>query len=140
LPKGDLRGFFGEKFFATIFFMTKLYNTLANKEKRKYLRKNQTEIEAVLWGHLRARRFYGLKFHRQYSVGRYILDFYCPQKKIAIEVDGSGHMEERQKEYDTIRTEYLEIFGIKVFRVWNSDINTNLDGVLEAIYHKIFEE
>lgn len=77
------------------------------------------------------------KFYRQYSVGSYILDFYCPQKKLAIEIDGSQHYEQKQKEYDNKRTEFLHKNKIKVLRFTNLDILTNLNTVCEAIYKEL---
>ncbi len=68
-------------------------------------------------------------------MGPYVLDFYCPQKKLAIEIDGSQHLE--NKEYDTERTEYLSILGIKVLRFWNNEINANIDGVVVKIINEL---
>ena len=114
--------------------MTILYNKTKNLEKRKSLRKNQTPQEIILWGHLRRNKF-GVKFKRQYSVGSYILDFYSPKNKLAIEIDGSQHIE--NKEYDEERSKYLEVLGIKVIRFWNNEVNNNLDGVITKIISEL---
>ena len=78
---------------------------------------------------------YGLKFHRQYPIGRYILDFYCLQKKFAIEVDGKHHF--LQKKYDKRRSEYLNKFGIEVVRFWDNEVLKELDSVLAVIYKRL---
>ena len=95
------------------------------------MRKNQTEVERMLWSKLRSERFFGLKFKRQYGIGPYILDFYCREKNIAIELDGSQHLENIA--YDNLRTEYLKSFGINVFRFWNNDVMRDIDAVLEYL-------
>lgn len=75
----------------------------------------------------------GLKFIRQYGVGSYVIDFYCPKLKLAIEIDGDSHFQERAEEYDKKRQKFIEQFGIKFLRVTNTDIYENLDGVTEEI-------
>ncbi len=95
------------------------------------LRTHQTDAEGLLWEVLRAKRFFGLKFRRQHSVGRYILDFYCPEKKLNIELDGGQHAE--QQAYDTERTKCLEQEGIRVLRFWNNEVLQETEAVLEAI-------
>jgi len=114
--------------------MTIIYNKIKNLEKRKLLRKNQTPQEIILWAHLR-RNKYGCKFKRQYSVGSYILDFYSPKNKLAIEIDGSQHLQ--NKEYDKERSEYLLTLGIRVIRFWNNEINLNIDGVINKIISEV---
>lgn len=71
------------------------------------------------------------RFRRQHSIGYYIIDFYCAEKKLVIEVDGSQHKE--NEEYDTERSHYLESLNLKVLRFWNNEINDNLTGVLLKI-------
>ncbi len=117
--------------------MKGIYNPLGSKQFRRNLRNDSTIHEQLLWGQLRGKRFHGLRFLRQYGVGKYILDFYCPQKKFAIELDGSQHQE--QNDYDRARTAFLESLEIRVFRVWNNEINTNMEGVLMGIEQKIFD-
>ena len=114
--------------------MTILYNKTKTLNKRKLLRINQTPQETILWAHLRRNR-YRVKFKRQYSVGPYVLDFYSPRNKLAIEIDGSQHIE--NKEYDNERSKYLLILGIKVIRFWNNEINTNIDGVINRIIDEL---
>ncbi len=80
----------------------------------------------------------GKKFYRQYSVGRYILDFYCPEIRLAIEVDGSQHYSQEGKKYDVKRTTYLNNFNIRVIRFTNLEVLQNLYGVCQEI-HEIIE-
>ena len=114
--------------------MTIIYNKIKTLEKRKLLRKNQTPQEIILWAQLR-RNKYECKFKRQYSVGPYILDFYSPKNKLAIEIDGSQHI--KNKEYDEERSKYLAVLGIKVIRFWNNEINLNVDGVINKIIKEL---
>jgi very-short-patch-repair endonuclease len=110
--------------------MTVFYNKTKNLTKRILLRQSQTKEEAMLWDKVRNNKL-GFKIKRQYSVGPYVLDFYCPIKKLAIELDGSQHLEE--KEYDVERSDYLSVFGIKVIRFWNNEVNVNIEGVISKI-------
>ena len=114
-----------------------IYNEARFKERRRDLRKNQTEAEKVIWKSIRNKNFFGLKFFRQYSVGAYVLDFYCSTHKLAIELDGGQHAEEENQLYDNVRTEYLKSLGIEVMRFWNSDVILNVEGVLAEIGKKI---
>ncbi len=110
--------------------------TLCNDRKlknlRRALRKNQTEAERKIWQHLRKKQIGGYRFLRQYSIGKYILDFYCPTKKLAIEIDGGQHFEDK-KEHDLLRKKFLKAKGIKEIRFWNSEIFKNIEGVLIEI-------
>ena len=78
----------------------------------------------------------GLKFFRQYSIGPYILDFYCPEQRLAVEVDGGQHADARGQQHDTERVKYLRDLNIRVIRFWNNDVLQNI----EAIGQKIGEE
>jgi very-short-patch-repair endonuclease len=98
------------------------------------LRGSHTDAENLLWMLLRDRRFCGLKFRRQHPIGGYILDFYCHEYKLAVELDGGGHAEEEQVTYDNERTKELEGAGIKVLRFWNDDVLRNTEVVLEALH------
>ncbi|MEK7627485.1 MAG: DUF559 domain-containing protein [Patescibacteria group bacterium] len=104
-----------------------------NKNKivaRKQLRRNQTPQEIILWSKLRNNQI-KYKWKRQVSIGSYIADFYCRQKLIVIEVDGSQHID--NKEYDKERDLYFLSIGIKTIRFWNNEINTNISGVIQKI-------
>ncbi|MDH2918370.1 MAG: DUF559 domain-containing protein [Sideroxydans sp.] len=92
------------------------------------LRASATDAEQKIWYLLRNRNFLGYKFRRQHPVGNYILDFYCPDAKLAIELDGSQHAE--NEEYDCQRSEILQADGIQVLRFWNNDVLRNTEAVL----------
>jgi len=103
----------------------------------RVLRKNLTPQEAKLWYHLRGKHFENLKFRRQYPISDYIVDFCCPEKKLVIELDGSGHLFKQQIKKDRKRDDFLKSQGFRVYRVENSEIDENLDGVLEEIFHLV---
>ncbi|WP_298269058.1 endonuclease domain-containing protein [Geobacter sp.] len=103
-------------------------------DNARTLRTRQTDAENLLWLLLRNRRFCGFKFRRQHPVGRFILDFYCHEVLLAIELDGSSHTDSAQKAYDDERTRVLEGAGIRVIRFWNDDVLKNTESVLEALH------
>jgi very-short-patch-repair endonuclease len=100
----------------------------------RQLRKDQTDAEQLLWYMLRGRRFCGYKFRRQYPMFGYILDFYCHDATLAVELDGGGHGHEEQRLSDEERTKALEASGIRVVRFWNNDVLNSLEVVLEVLY------
>jgi very-short-patch-repair endonuclease len=110
-----------------------LKNDPSLRDRRRELRRNQTDAEKVLWAHVRSKKFLGMKFFRQYSVGPYILDFYCPEIKLAVELDGGQHSQPENREYDNARTEYIRAHGINVMRFWNNEIMSEIDGVLAKL-------
>ena len=110
-----------------------VFNIGRLKERRRELRRNMTPAEARLWKYIRRRQIKGKKFRRQFSVGGYILDFYCPECKLAVELDGASHDSEFKQKYDKERTRFLNAAGIKVIRFKNIEILKNLDGVLREI-------
>ncbi|MGB2174631.1 MAG: type ISP restriction/modification enzyme [Flavobacteriaceae bacterium] len=103
------------------------------KTFRKELRNNSTPAEAKLWTLLKGKQLEGRKFRRQFSVANYILDFYCPSENLAIELDGQGHFEALQAQYDTERDLFLEHCGIKVLRFENKWVWDNPEGLLEEV-------
>ena len=107
--------------------------------RRKELRNNPTPAEELLWKWLRRKQLLGKKFRRQFSVGRYIVDFYCVECSLAVELDGARHFEPGQKEYDAERTAYLESVGVRVLRFENQLLFQNLDSVLEVIREAVRE-
>lgn len=114
--------------------MEKQRNNLPQlKTFRKELRNNLTPAEAKLWTFLKGKQLEGRKFRRQHSVDFYILDFYCPSERLAIELDGQGHWQICQSEYDKERDLFLECFGIRVLRFENKVIWNNLEGLLEEV-------
>ncbi|HET9418817.1 MAG TPA: DUF559 domain-containing protein [Chthoniobacterales bacterium] len=99
-----------------------------------HLRKSATDCERILWRRLRNRNFAGYKFRRQHPIDRYLLDFYCPAVKLAIELDGSGHGYRLRESRDLAREQFLARQGIAVVRFWNHQIREELDSVLQAIW------
>ena len=117
-----------------------LRNDPTLKQRRQELRLNQTEAEKTLWVHLRNGKLCGMKFFRQYSVGPYILDFYCPAMKLAIEVDGGQHNQCESREYDGVRSEYLKAQGIYVMRFWNHEVLIDINSILNRIAERINQD
>ena len=97
------------------------------------LKKEMTKAEIILWKYLRDRRLNNLKFRRQHPIGKFILDFYCHELKLAVEVDGNIHELEDVKERDEGRTYMLTEWGITVIRFTNDEVITNLGFVLKTI-------
>lgn len=110
-----------------------VYNKKETKNIRRVLRKAQTPEEIKLWKILKGKQILGLRFLRQYGVENYILDFYCPELKLAIEADGGQHNQKENKLHDDIRTNTINSCGITILRFWNNEINTNLEGVFQKI-------
>lgn len=99
-----------------------------NLNNARNLRRNMTPQEGKLW-HLFLKN-YNIKFYKQRLVGSYIIDFYCPKARLAIELDGSQHRIGDNIDYDLVRTQYLDSIDIKVIRYSNIDIDKNLEGVV----------
>jgi very-short-patch-repair endonuclease len=95
------------------------------------------KAEVVLWGKLKGRQLLGCKFRRQFSIGPYILDFYCPALKLAIEVDGDSHFQDGVTQYDAKRQAFIESLGIKVVRFLNTEIYENIEGVLQTLIQEM---
>jgi very-short-patch-repair endonuclease len=105
--------------------------------KARALRKNQTDVELLLWQQLRNRRLCGYKFRRQFPITPYIADFACLELKLIIELDGGQHAD--QTNYDSQRSMFLEQRGFKIIRFWNNEVIGNIESVLEAIRLVILE-
>ena len=116
-----------------------VFNIKETLEKRKLLRRNQTEAETKLWEELRNKRFADLKFFRQYGIGHYVADFYCPSLKLAVEVDGNNHFSKDGIEYDKERYKYFEAMDIKTIRFSNGDVLKNVQVVLANIEEALSE-
>ena len=97
------------------------------------LRRPQTPTEALLWGALRDRRLDGLKFRRQHAVGRFVLDFYCHELRLAVEVDGGIHVAPENRASDAARQAELEATGIRFVRIRANLVETNLTRAVEQI-------
>lgn len=106
-------------------------NDPEQKELRRQLRQHLTPAEALLWRAMRGRGVGGLKFRRQQGIGPYVMDFYCPEVRLCVELDGSAH--EYRYEYDERRTEYLAEQGIRVIRFQNEQVYKCLDAVVAEI-------
>ncbi|MEH2297119.1 endonuclease domain-containing protein [Nostoc sp.] len=117
--------------------MTKLYNKNSEIEKRRLLRQNITKAEKLLWDKIRDRQLENCKFRRQYSVDKFVMDFYSSEFKLAIEIDGESHFQEGAAESDKARQQFIESAGIKFIRFTNNDVYANLSGVLESIAQNI---
>ncbi len=107
------------------------------KQRRRELRRNQTDAERALWAKVRNKQFLGTKFFRQYSIGPYILDFYCPTLKLAVELDGGQHNQGDKEEYDADRSEYLKAQGIDAMRFWNNEVLLDIQSVLSKLALKV---
>ena len=108
------------------------YNrNLKNISRR--LRSNMTDAERRLWSRIRRKNIEGVQFYRQKIVGNYIVDFYSFAAKLVVEVDGSQHLEERQKRKDQIRDQYLRELGFQVLRFSSREVLTNTENVVQAI-------
>jgi very-short-patch-repair endonuclease len=108
-------------------------------DRARLLRKKATEPERILWRHLRNRSFGGYKFRRQHPFDDYVLDFYCPSAKLAIELDGGGHDYHAGQIRDRKRSEFLATRGVAVLRFWNHQVRQELDSVLRAIWFALEE-
>jgi very-short-patch-repair endonuclease len=97
------------------------------------LRKSPTLAEKKLWSALRNGQLDGVKFRRQHPVGGFIVDFYCPAARLAIELDGGVHLDSEQENYDRLRQNALSEVGVKVIRFWNSAVEGELDIVIQTI-------
>jgi very-short-patch-repair endonuclease len=101
------------------------------QQRANQLRQSLTPAERILWDRLRDRRLSGLKFRRQHPIGAFIVDFYCPAARLAIEIDGGIHLE--QVEADALRTQELEAQGYQILRFTNNQVASDLESLLAAI-------
>ena len=118
---------------------SKIFNHKMQKEKRRDLRKRSTQAEKILWQNLRDRGLEDFKFRRQFSVGFFVLDFYCPELKLAIEVNGYTHDSSEAKKYDRERQMIIEGYGIKFLRFTDDEVRGNIEKALERIKKEITE-
>lgn len=117
--------------------MTELYNRTSQKHKRQLLRNNMTQAEKSLWLQLKGKQIEGCKFRRQYSVAQFVIDFYSPEIKLAIEVDGDSHFQEGAQEYDRERQQFIESARITFLRFTNDEVHNNFSAVCEVIKDKV---
>lgn len=114
-----------------------LKGDVEKRELRGHLRSEMTRAENRLWLQLRSKQFHSLKFRRQHGIGPYIVDFYCPEKAMVIEVDGDVHGLEEQVLKDRNREQELQSLGVQVIRYTNDDVLNNVEGVLEDLGHRL---
>ena len=110
-----------------------IINRPDQKRLRQTLRNNPTPWERKLWRYLSKSQLSGYKFRRQYGIDKYVVDFYCPQIKLIIELDGGGHFSERLKKSDKARQLEIESSGYHILRYTNDEIDRNISGVLENL-------
>lgn len=103
------------------------------KSRRRQLRRDATPAEHKLWQHLRRKGLQGRKFRRQYSIGPYVVDFYGPEERLVVELDGAVHEMSWQRASDEARTAFLISQGVRVIRFENRKVFRQIDVVLEAI-------
>jgi len=113
--------------------MGTVFNRYKENIKRRSLRRDMPRAEIILWSRLKNKQLNGFKFRRQYSVGPYIVDFYCPCLKLVIEVDGDSHFRKGAYEYDRQREKYIEQFGVRFLRFTNLEVYNQLNDVLDEI-------
>jgi very-short-patch-repair endonuclease len=99
----------------------------------RVLRAELTQTETLVWRALRGRRFMGLKWRRQVPWNGFVLDFFCPELQMVIELDGAQHAEEKTAAYDALRLKQLQDAGIKVVRLWNTEVLFALKNLFEII-------
>jgi very-short-patch-repair endonuclease len=117
----------------------RIHNREEKKPKRRELRNTATPAEATLWKHLQRRTFGGWKFRRQHSIGPYIVDFYCPECRLVVELDGEPHFQLIADLYETERTRSLEGLGIRIVRFENRLVFEALEAVLETIREALLQ-
>ena len=101
------------------------------------MRGHPTNIERRLWRFLRDRKLAGAKFRRQHLVGPYVVDFFCAEAHLIVELDGGGHAEPRGSARDAVRDRELRERGLRVLRFWDGDVARNLGGVLRTIFEAL---
>ena len=111
----------------------RIHNKIYLKQRRRDLRNNGTSAEATLWKSLQRSQLEGRKFRRQHSIKNYILDFYCPSEKLAVELDGAYHFTAAGIDADEKRGRELTDLGIKVLRFENDEVFQALESVLDKI-------
>ncbi len=116
------------------------YQVKALRQASRRMRRQPTKSEDLLWQALRKRQLAGLKFRRQHPIGPSIVDFYCHEKCLVVEVDGGVHQENDVKEHDLARQELIEMYGIRFYRCTAEEVEQNLEDVLESILEAARED
>jgi len=120
--------------------MTKLYNKKSSEHLRRSLRKQMTPAEIALWSMIRKKQINGVRFLRQFSIGKYIVDFYSPEYHLAIELDGEPHFDEERIQKDNERTDYLQSKGIRVLRFENFEVFDYPQRTIDEIKKYLFSD
>lgn len=107
------------------------------KDLRRKNRNDMPEAEKIMWNYLRNRRLNGWKFRRQHSIGPYIVDFFCPDAKLVIEIDGDSHFGPEAEQYDAVREAHIQKQSIRVVRFTNTEIFNNIDEVIASLVFKL---
>jgi very-short-patch-repair endonuclease len=115
-----------------------MVSTSIRRAAAKKLRANTTLHERAFWRALKELPMSGTHFRRQAPIGAYVVDFFCPAARLIIELDGGHHNEDDAAVRDRIRQSWLEQQGYRVIRFWNSDINGDIEGVMERIYVEVY--
>jgi len=115
-----------------------MISTAIRRAAAKKLRANTTPHERILWRALKELPIKGTHFRRQAPIGPYVVDFFCPAKRLIIELDGGHHNEDATAARDSERQAWLEQEGYRVVRFWNSDVARDLDAVMEKIYVEMY--
>lgn len=110
--------------------IVQMLNPKKTKKQRQYLRNHMTKWEVRLWNDLKGRKMFGFKVRRQYGIENYIVDFYCPQLKLAVEIDGDIHYLNEKVKKDLEKDEYLKAEGIKLIRIENLDFEEDYESVI----------
>jgi very-short-patch-repair endonuclease len=108
-------------------------NPKSQKDFRRHLRNNLTPAEITLWGYLKNGQVGGYKFRRQHGLGQYVMDFYCPELKLCVELDGEVHDSEQAFNHDEERTAFLQENGISVLRFENYIVREDIQAIINAI-------
>lgn len=116
--------------------MARFDSTREKTKAAKRLRREATPAERALWRRLKQRQLDHLKFRRQHPLGPYVLDFYCPELKLYVELDGGQHGFDNQRAHDNVRTAYLEGKGVRVVRFWNHEVLKDPVNVVDRIFHE----
>ena len=107
-----------------------MLNPKKTKKQRQYLRNNMTKWEVILWNDLKGKKMFGFKVRRQYGVDNYVIDFYCPELKLALEVDGDVHYHPDKLEIDNRKNKRLQEEGIYLIRLKNEDLEEDYESAI----------
>ena len=118
--------------------MQKIFNIKLQKKLRQKLRSERSVSEKLLWRQLSHSKL-GYKFRRQQGIGNYIVDFYCPELKFIIEIDGATHETEKELDYDQKREDYFKSLGLQIKRYYNVAIKEGLDSVIRDLQDYILK-